>query len=180
MNFMNPRYKENEAAIRKIFKDNVKTINTTDRLQLIIYYKSTKTRDLVMKNNLTPKLRELSRTNLIYDFTCKIDDCKHLPTRQVRYSGLTTCTLSRRLSLHLQKGAIQQHCQVEHGRAITRGEIVCMTKARYYIREVRRLEILEALIIRLEDPELNKQDTGKVRFLKLHGTVMHCTENVPE
>ena len=57
---------------------------------------------------------------------------------------------------------------------------MCMTKARYYIRDVRRLEILEALIIRLEDPEINKQDTGKVRFLKLHGTVMHCTENVPE
>ena len=54
-----------------------------------------------------------------------------------------------------------------------------MTKARYYISDVYRLEILEALIIPLEDPEVNKQDTGKVRFLKLHGIVMHCTENVP-
>ena len=54
-----------------------------------------------------------------------------------------------------------------------------MTKARYYMSDVRKLEILEALIIRLEDPELNKQDTGKVRFLKLQGTVMHCTENAP-
>ena len=133
-----------------------------------------------MKNNLTPKLRELARTNLIYDFTCSIDDCKHLPTKQVRYSGLTTCTLSRRLSFHLQEGAIQKHCQSAHGRPITRDEIVSMTKARYHVRDVRRLEILEALIIRLEDPDVNKQDTGKVRFLKLHGTVMHCTENVPQ
>ena len=179
MNFMNPEYKKNEAAIRKIFKDHVRTVNSNDRLQLVIYYKSTKTRDLVMKNNLTPKLRELARTNLIYDFTCSIDDCKHLPTRQVRYSGLTTCTLSRRLSFHLQKGAIQKHFESAHGRPITRDEIVSMTKARYHVRDVRRLEILEALIIRLEDPEVNKQDTGKVRFLKLHGTVMHCTENVP-
>ena len=179
MNFMNPYYKHNEAAIRQIFKDHLRTVNANDRLQLIIYYKSTKTRSLVMKNNLTPKLRELARTNLIYDFTCSIDACKHLPTRQVRYSGLTTCTLSRRLSLHLQKGAILKHCQSEHGRSITRDEIVSMTRARYYVSDVRRLEILEALIIRLEDPEVNKQDTGKVRFLKLHGTVMHCTENVP-
>ena len=95
MNFMNPDYKKNEAAIRKIFKDHVRTVNTNDRLQFVIYYKSTTTRDLVMKNNLTPKLRELARTNLIYDFTCSIDECKHLSTKQVRYSGLTTCTLSR-------------------------------------------------------------------------------------
>ena len=43
-------------------------------------------------------------------------------------------------------------------------------KARYYEREVHRLEILEALIIRFEDPELNKQDTGKRKILKLFGT----------
>ena len=65
---MNPKYQQNEAAIRKIIKDNVRTVNTNDNLQLIVYYKSTKTKDLVMKNNLTPKLRELARTNLIYDF----------------------------------------------------------------------------------------------------------------
>lgn len=176
---MNPIYKKNEAAIRKIVKDNVRAVNSNDKLQLIIYYKSLKTRDLIMKNNLSPKLRDLARTNLIYDFTCSIDGCKHLPIRQVRYSGLTTCTLSRRLSFHLQKGAIQKHCESVHGRPITREEIVSMTKARYFLRDIVRLEILEALIIRLEDPEVNKQETGKVRFLKLHGTVMHCTENVP-
>ena len=179
MNFMNPHYQKNEAVIRSILKDNVRVLNPNDHLQLIIFYKSTKTRDLIMKNNLTPKLRDLARTNLIYDFTCSMDECAHLPTRQVRYTGLTTCTTSRRLSLHLQNGAIRKHFESVHGRPINREEIVSMTKARYYMSDVRKLEILEALIIRLEDPELNKQDTGKVRFLKLHGTVMHCTENAP-
>ena len=47
-----------------------------------------------------------------------------------------------------------------------------MTTARYYERDVRRLEILKALIIQCEDPEINKQDTGKCRVLKLYGTVM--------
>ena len=179
MNFMNPHYQKNESAIKSILKEHVRVLNPNDHLQLIIYYKSTKTRDLIMKNNLTPKLRELSRTNLIYDFTCSIDACKHLPIREVRYTGLTTCTTSRRLSLHLQNGAIKKHFEAVHGRPITRKEIVTMTKARYHMSDVRKLEILEALIIRLEDPELNKQDTGKVRFLKLHGTVMHCTQNPP-
>ena len=54
-----------------------------------------------------------------------------------------------------------------------------MTKARYFVSNTVRLEILEALILRFEDPEVNKQETGKVRFLKLHGTKMHCTEDAP-
>ena len=172
---MNPLYKRNEKSIKEIINNNVKVINANDRLKVIIYYQSTKTRDLVMKNNMSPKLRDLARTHLIYDFTCKTGECKHLPQQQVRYSGLTTCTLSRRLSLHLQKGAMRTHYESCHGRSITRAEIVAMTKARYYERDVRRLEILEALIIRCEDPEINKQDTGNCRVLKLYGTVMQST-----
>ena len=174
-NFMNTNYKRNEKSIKEIINNNVKVINPNDRLQIVIYYKSTKTSNLVMKNNMSPKLRELARTNLIYDFTCKTGECMHLPQQKVRYSGLTTCTLSRRLSLHIQKGAIRKHYELCHNRNINRDEIVAMTKARYHERDVRRLEILEALIIRYEDPEVNRQDTGKVRVLKLYGTVMQST-----
>ena len=42
---------------------------------------------------------------------------------------------------------------------------------RYVERDTYRLEILEALIINVEDPEINRQDTGKVRTLKLYGNV---------
>ena len=174
-NFMNHNYKRDEKAIKDIINNNVKVINSGERLQVVIYYKSIKTRNLFMKNNLSPKLRELARTNLIYDFTCKTGECTHLPTNKKRYSGLTTCTLSRRLTFHLQKGAIRSHFESCHGRNITRAEIVDMTKARCYQRDVRRLEILEALIIQREDPEINRQDTGKVQILKLHGTVMQST-----
>ena len=128
-----------------------------------------------MKNNLSPKLRELARTNLIYDFICTTGECMHLPQHKVRYTGLTTCTLSRRLSFHIQNGAIRKHYESVHDRNVTRDEIVAMTKARYYERDVRRLGILESLIIRCEDPEVNKQDTGKCKLLKLYGTVMQST-----
>ena len=174
-NFMNPNYKRNEKAIKDIINNNVNLINSGERLQVVIYYKSIKTRNLFMKNNLSPKLRDLARTNSIYDFTCKTGECEHLPINKRRYSGLTTCTLSRRLTFHLQNGAIRKHFESCHGRNITRAEIVDMTKARCYQRDVRRLEILEALIIQREDPEINRQDTGSVRILKLHGTVMQST-----
>ena len=142
----------------------------SDKLQIVIYYKSQKTRNLIMRNNMTTKVRDLAKTNLVYDFNCKEGECTHLPIQKKRYTGLTTCTLSRRLSFHLQNGAIKKHYEETHGRNITRTEIVECTKARYYERDTRRLEILESLIIRLEDPELNKQETGKRRVLKLFGT----------
>lgn len=141
-----------------------------DRLQLIIYYQSTKTKHLIMKNNLTPKVRDLARTNLIYDFNCNIDECARQQNRSERqYSGLTTCTLSRRLTYHLQNGAIKKHCEDMHGRKPTRNEIVEMTKTRYYENDTHRLETLEALIIRFEEPVINRQDTGKKKILKLYG-----------
>ena len=173
--FMNSNYKRHEKSMKDIITNNVKVIQNNDRLQLVIYYKSVKTSNLVMKNNLSPKLRELARTNLIYDFTCTTGECMHLPIQQRRYSGLTTCTLSKRLTFHIQKGAIRKHFESCHGRNITRAEIVAMTKARCYERDFCRLEILESLIIQREDPEINRQDTGKCRVLKLFGTVMQST-----
>jgi len=79
------------------------------------------------------------------------------------------------LSYHLQNGAILKPAQQKHLRKLTREEIVSMTKARYYENDINRLEILEALVIRFEDPVINLQDTGKKRILKLYGTVIHGT-----
>ena len=175
-NFMNPKYKQDEKLIKNAIKSNVKVKEPSDRLQVIIYYKSVKTRDLIMKNNLTPKLRDLARTNLIYDFHCTIDECAHQPRETVQYSGLTTCTLSRRLTYHLQNGPIKEHALSKHTRKITRAEIVEMTKKRYLQNDVKRLAILEALIIRFEDPIINRQDTGKKKILKLYGTEIHLNQ----
>ena len=101
---------------------------------------------------------------------CQKDACKHLPPSKTKYSGLTTCQLTRRLSYHLQNGAILLHFQQKHGRKITRDEIVRWTKIRYCEHDVNRLEILEFLIILYEDPMLNRQDTGKSRLLKVYGS----------
>ena len=160
-NFMNPNYRQDEMSIKQIIKSNVTMKDPNNRIQVIIYYKSTKTRDLFMKNNLQPKPRDLSRTRLIYDFDCQKDECEHLPTSLIRYTGVTTCQLTRRLSYHLQNGAIQKHSEQKHNCKLTREEIVQWTKIRCYESDVRRLEILESLIIRFEDPVINLQDTGK-------------------
>ena len=84
---MDSNYKRKEKSTNEILRNNVKVTNPNDRLKLIIYYKSVKTTNLLMKNNLSPKLRDLARTHLIYDFTCKTGECMHLPQPKVRYIG---------------------------------------------------------------------------------------------
>ena len=56
---------------------------------------------------------------------------------------------------------------------INRKEIERFTKVMYVERDVYRLEILEALLINAEDFEINRQDTGFKRILKLYGDNRH-------
>lgn len=166
---MNSRHKDDEKILKDLIRGKV-TMKDNNKLKLVIYYKSMKTRDFVMKNNLGKKVRDLSKTNVIYDSRCKRGGCEHLPNRNSTYSGFTTCTLSRRLTFHLQDGAIQRHNIAAHQSKVTRKEIETFTKIRYQENDTNRLEILEALIIHFEEPALNKQDTGKTRTLKLYGS----------
>ena len=39
------------------------------------------------------------------------------------------------------------------------------------MRDTNRLEILEALIINTEDPDINRQDAGKIRILRLYENI---------
>ena len=174
-NYMNTKHKEDERVLKDILKENVILKNTHDRLKLVVYYKNMKTSNLVMRNNTMKKPRELSKTNVIYEFKCKKGDCEHLPHRRTTYLGLTTNTLSRRMSLHLQDGAIRKHSEANHGSKTTRKEIENFTRIKYVERDRYRLGILESLIINVEDPELNRQETGKCRILKLYGNIRHWT-----
>ena len=166
-NQMNSAYKIDEKVLKKIINDNVKCKGENSKLQMIIYYNNMKTKNMVMKNNMSGKKRELSQTNVIYEFTCPQNECFHHPTINNRYLGFTTCTVSKRLSFHLQTGAILKHSIESHGRKIDRKTAEQCLKIRYKENNQERLEILEAIMIMVEKPEINKQDTGKKRILKL-------------
>ena len=154
--------------LKKIIQDNVKCKDENTKLNLIIYYKNTKTKSMIMKNNLTRKKnrRDIDQVNVIYEFRCPEDECIRQQVNNV-YLGYTTCTLSRRLSLHLQNGAIKMHSMNIHGSKIDRKTIVENTNVKYREQDQLRLEILEAILILFEKPELNRQDTGIKRKLSL-------------
>ena len=166
-NQMNSAYKVDEKVIKKIIRDNVKCKSENSKVQFVIYYTNMKTKNLVMKNNLSGKKRELSRTNVIYEFTCPENECFHHPIQNNAYLGFTHCTLSRRTSFHLQKGAILTHYLDKHKKKIDRKTAEQCLKIRYQENHSDRLEILEALMILFEKPEINKQDTGRKRILTL-------------
>ena len=88
-NQMNNGYKIDEAILKKIVKDNVKVVDQSKTLKLVIFYKSPKTRQLVMRNNLSPKKRTLAQSNIIYEYSCKIGECEHQISRINCYIGHT-------------------------------------------------------------------------------------------
>jgi hypothetical protein len=123
-----------------------------------------------MKNNLA-KPSDLQRTNVIYEFNCPTEGCKLL--RNVKYVGMTTTTLSRRLTMHLASGAPKKHMQEVHNATLTRQTLVENTKIIRQLSDPSRLAICEALLVRESNPIINLQDTGCTRTLKLFSGRIH-------
>ena len=118
-----------------------------------------------MKNSPPPP-STLQRTNVIYEFSCKAEGCE---LRNSSYIGMTTTTLSRRLTMHLQSGGPSKHMSEHHNQPITRQLLVDNTKILHQENDYNRLQIKEALLIKNKRPYINNQCTGTCRTLMLLG-----------
>ena len=136
------------------------------KLNLIIFYRNFETKNLIMKNDLSPPKRVIDGTNVIYEYKCPLEDCC-LQHKNNRYIGLTTCTLSRRLTYHLQNGSIKDHENACSKLKLTRPKIVQNTKILYKLNDFHKLAVMEAILINFREPALNDQETGKHKTLKL-------------
>ena len=161
---MNPNFKTDEKVLKNILKNNIELIDQNSKLNVIVFYRNLKTKNLIMKNDLSPPKRALDKTNVIYEFTCPVEDC-HLSEN--KYIGFTKCTLSRRLTNHLQNGSIKDHDTNCQNLKLNRTKIVENTKIIYKINEHRKLVIMESILINFKKPKLNGQETGEGRILKL-------------
>ena len=158
---MNSSYNLEERIIRDIITSHVECSDPRNQLNLIIYYNTNKTSGLVLQNNMHAIRQRkkqdghLQRTNVIYRYNCPEAGCRRLHTD--KYIGATTTTLSRRLTMHLQEGAIKNHVNEHHKRHLTRQDLVKNTDIIETCNDHRRIWVAEALYIREFSPFINKQ-----------------------
>ena len=90
--------------------------------------------------------------------------CEHLNNT---YIGMTTTTLSRRLTMHLASGGPKQHALTKNHMPLTREELVNNTQIIFSESNNNKLSITEALLIQKMQPSINTQYIGINRTLKL-------------
>lgn len=163
-NQMHDNHLKDEKAIKDIISQNVKPTNPNDELDVVIYYKNLKTRNLLMKNNIASNPDKLSLSWTVYKYSCTREDCE-LPNPS--YIGQTRNTIKKRLDQHRKDGAIKEHLHTKHKTDITQLELENNTIPIKQFTDTRRLFIYEALIILKERPDINRQKDNFIHPLKL-------------
>ena len=148
-NQMHNNYKKDESVLREIISNNVSPVNPNSNVNLIIYYKNKKTANFILKNNPAPHPDMLKKRNVVYRFTCPVERCPHI------YIGMTTMRFSKRISCHVQEGAIHSHFNNIHNCTPTRDRILSGFEVIDNNSDPKRLRYLEAIYILNEKPSLN-------------------------
>ena len=102
-------YKIDERIIMSIVYNNTSCVDNEDKLMLIIYYKANNVRSTTSRNNESQKVPKLWRCFLKYEFKCSYGESERLKNSFV---GFAFSTLSRRLTMHLQGGVLQEQSTV--------------------------------------------------------------------
>lgn len=154
---MSSGHKEEEKRIKNIINQEVTTTKSEDTIALTIYYKNTKTSNLIMTNAPRREDSLLKQHHVIYKYRCHYAGCP------ATYVGMTTMKLSKRLSVHLQEGAIFQHHREHHHARPTRENIIENVEILAKAPDQQRLKYMEALYILSDNPSLNT--TNEINFL---------------
>jgi len=154
-NHMSTAYKIDEMIMKKIIKNNVKSVDINNIIKVRIFYKNNKTSNLLLINNCLPLNNSiLKESHIIYEFSCPFDDCARL---HASYIGMTTTTLSRRLTMHKREGTIKTHLQTIHNITTTRDILNNNTSILYKNQNYFCLKLAEAIFIDNRKPKLNVQ-----------------------
>ena len=151
-NQMHHNYKLEEKAIKSIIKFNVKPKDNEKCVDLRIFYRNQKLSSLVITNNPHCEKEASKQCDLVYQFSCTERECVSLNNR---YIGYTRVTLKERFDDHKTRGTIYQHFCTSNGRSPSVDELLASIKILYKGKSCTHMDILEALIIYRERPNLN-------------------------
>ena len=150
---MHYNYKSDEKILKTLIHRNILPTDPNKKIKLIIiYYDKFKTSNLVIRNNNSPSIGVLQKNNVIYKFKCPLGDC--ISDNNNIYVGLTSTTLSRRLTMDLSDtSSIAQHLK-KHSQL--RKILTDNTTILEHQNNKQKLQILEALHIRNMQLTLNR------------------------
>ena len=152
---MNYNYKSDEKILKSLIHINLPPpTDPYKKIKVIIYYNKIKTSNLVIRNNSSPSIMALQKTNVTYQFKYPLGDC--ISDNKNIYVGLTSSTLSRRLTMHLSDtSSIAQHLK-KHSCPKTelRKILTDNTTILEHQNNKQKLQILEALHIRNMQPTI--------------------------
>ena len=161
-NQMTTAYKSDERVLKDIIERGTSPTSENTKINVRIYYKNRKTSNFVMKNNPFKSARQLDRKGVVYRYQCQLGDCK---PQLSSYIGCTTTSLSRRLTMHLQNGAIKIHTSSVHQTTLTRQMLVDNTVIIDEQQNQKKLAYLELIYIKLQKPSINVQGVAQAVIL---------------
>ena len=143
---MHYNYKSDEKFLKTLNHGDILPTDPNKKIKLIIYYNKFKTSNFVIRNNSSPSIGVLQKTNVIYKFKCPLGD--FIPDNNNIYVGLTLTTLSRRLTMHLSDtSSIAQHLKKHSCPTTQLRKILTDNTILEYQNNKQKLQILEALHI---------------------------------
>ena len=154
---MSDRYLQTERELKRIINSHVKPTNDKV-LQIMIYYKNKKLRNLLVKNNSNSSIQDY---NVVYQYTCNQELCT---STQTCYIGHTTSTIKDRFKQHT---SIKRHFRETHDRNITGSQMLPDVKILATNNNKIELPIQEAIMIKEIKPSINVQCGDFNRTLKI-------------
>ena len=136
----------------------MKATDDRRRIKLIIYYRNRKLRNLINENNPNKPTEDF---NVVYEYECNARSCKET---NAFYIGLTNATIKKWFKQH---ASIKKHYATTHNRNITGSEMLKNVSALAWEHEKKDLLILEALLIKVHNPPINRQCEDFNRVLKV-------------
>ena len=158
-NFMTSTYKMEEKKLRKIVEKYVKPTNKEKTINLRIYYKNRKLKNILIKNNHQQPSEDNAR--VVYSFSCNEIGCNS------SYIGYTTNKLRDRLLQHTYNGSIKDHFLMTHNKTINLQLLIDNTKVIERKPTKQELIINEALLIKDNKPAINVQSSNFSNVLRI-------------
>ena len=157
--FKSNTYKMEKMKLRDVIEKYVQPSNKERTINLNIYYKNRKLKNILMKNNHEQPSEDNAR--VVYAFSWNETGCNS------SYIGYKIYRLRDRLLQHTYNGSIKDHFLMTHNKTINLQLLIDNTKVIERKPTKQELIINEALLIKDNKPAINVQSSNFSNVLRI-------------